>query len=297
LAEEESLGDGALVKARTKIEGTLLDAVLQIMDTATRTTVRKFIKNGRVAVDGELQTRPDFPVIPGQTVEIAPRGREHPPFAVLFEDDHILVVDKAAGLLSIATDKEQQKTLYRMVSDYVKEATGGRGRIFIVHRLDRDVSGVMVFAKDETTKQQLQKGWAGAEKIYHAVVEGRPDPAEGTVRNWLRENRAFRVYACGRENRDAKVAVTHYRVLKSAASYCTVEVRIETGRKHQIRVHMAGLGCPIVGDDIYGTAKSGGEMALHAHSLTFDHPSTGRRLTITSPPPSRFRQSFRSGSS
>ena len=129
------------------------------------------------------------------------------------------------------------------------------------------------------------------------MVEGRPPAAKGTVRNWLRENRAYRVYVCDREARDARVAVTHYRVIKAAAPYCTVEVRIETGRKHQIRVHMAGLGCPIVGDDIYGTASSGGEMALHAHSLTFDHPSTGRRITITSPPPSRFRQPSRPGSS
>jgi 23S rRNA pseudouridine1911/1915/1917 synthase len=198
-------------------------------------------------------------------------------------------VDKTAGLLSIATDKEHHKTLYRMVSDYVKEATDGRGRIFIVHRLDRDVSGVMVFAKDEPTKRRLQKGWAAAEKIYHAVVEGRPPAAEGTIRTWLRENSAYRVHVCGKTAPGARVAVTHYRVIKDVAPYCTVEVRIETGRKHQIRVHLAKLGCPIVGDDIYGTAASGGGMALHAHSLTFNHPSTGRRTTITSDLPSRFR--------
>jgi len=285
------------VRARTRIEGTLLDAVLRILDTATRTTVRKLIKNGRVAVDGKVQARPDFPVLPGQAVEIAPRGRERPLFTILLEDDHLVAVDKTAGLLSIATGREHHETLYRMVSDYVKETTGGQGRIFIVHRLDRDVSGVMVFAKDEPTKRRLQKGWAGAEKIYHAVVEGRPPAAEGTARNWLRENRAYRVYVCDRDARGAREAVTHYRVIKAGARYCTVEVRIETGRKHQIRVHMAGLGCPIVGDDTYGTGASGGELALHAHSLTFDHPATGRRTTITSHLPSRFRSLSQPGSS
>jgi 23S rRNA pseudouridine1911/1915/1917 synthase len=285
------------VKARATIEGTLLEAVFGILDTATRTTVRKLIKNGRVAVDGKVQARPDFPVSPGQTVEISPRFRERPPFDILFEDDHLMAVDKAAGLLSIATDKEHYRTLYRMVSDYVKEATGGTGKIFIVHRLDRDVSGVMVFAKDEPTKRRLQTGWAGAEKTYDALVEGSPPAAEGTVRNWLCENRAYRVYVCGKDAQGAREAITHYRVIKAGVSHCMVEVRIETGRKHQIRVHMAGLGCPIVGDAIYGTGKSGGELALHAQSLAFDHPFTGRRTTITARLPSRFRSFCRPGAS
>jgi len=271
------------VRATARIEGTLLDVVLRMLDTATRTTVRKLIKSGCVAVDGKKQARPDFPVLPGQRVEITSRGRKSPPFTILLEDDHLVAVDKAAGLLSIATGKERHRTLYRMVSDYVKEATGGSGRIFIVHRLDRDASGVMVFAKDEPTKRRLQKGWSDAEKIYHAVVEDRPPAAEGTVRNWLCENRAHRVYVCDRDVRGAREAVTHYRIMKSAPRHCTLEVRIETGRKHQIRVHMAGLGCPIVGDSTYGTGISDGELALHARSLTFDHPSSGRRTTITSP--------------
>jgi 23S rRNA pseudouridine1911/1915/1917 synthase len=277
------------VRVRTVIEGTLLDVVIRMLDTATRTTARKLIKNGRVEVDGEVRTRPAYPVLPGQTVEISPRGRKRPPFTILLEDDHLVAVDKPAGLLSIATDKEHHRTLYRMVSDYVKEAGGGKGRIFIVHRLDRDVSGVMVFAKDEPTKRRLQKSWAGAEKIYRAVVEGRPPAAGGTVRNWLRENRAYRVHVCDRDAGGAREAVTHYRVIRDAAPHCTVEVRIETGRKHQIRVHMAGLGCPVVGDDTYGTGMPGGDMALHAHVLTFDHPSTGRRTTITSRLPPRLR--------
>lgn len=285
------------MKARAGTDSTLLDAVLQVLDTATRTTARKFIKKGRVSVDGAVQSRPDFPVRAGQTVALSPRGSEHLPFAILLDDDRLVAVNKPAGLLSIATDREQHRTLYRMVSDYVKETTGGQGRIFIVHRLDRDVSGVMVFAKDEPAKRRLQKGWAGAEKIYHAVVEGAPPAAEGTARNWLRENRAYRVYACDRDAQGAREAVTHYRVIEAAARHCTVEVRIETGRKHQIRVHMAGLGCPIVGDDTYGTGTSGGELALHAHSLTFDHPATGRRTTITSQLPSRFRSLSRPGSS
>lgn len=284
------------MKARAGIDGTLLDAVIRILDTATRTTARKLIKKGRVAVDGVVQPRPDSPVLSGQTVEISPRNPERPPFPILLDDDRLVAVDKPAGLLSIATDREQHRTLYRIVSDYVKETAGGRSRIFIVHRLDRDVSGVMLFARDEPAKRRLQKDWAGSEKIYRAVVEGRLPSAEGTVRNWLRENRAYRVFASDGEVTGAREAVTHYRVIEAGARFSAVEVRIETGRKHQIRVHMAGLGCPIAGDGIYGTGSSGAGLALHAHSLSFDHPSTGRRTTIASPLPSRFQTLFQPGS-
>ena len=268
----------------------MLEVMLRMLDTATRTTVRKFIKNGRVTVNGKVQLRPDFPVAPGQTVAVVSHGKVTSPFPILLEDESLVAVNKPAGLLSIATGKECYRTLYRMVSDYVKGVTGGRGRIFIVHRLDRDVSGVMIFAKDELTKRRLQKGWAGAEKIYHAVLEGRPAVDEGTVRNCLRENRAYRVYVCDKDTPGAREAMTHYRVINVTERRCTVEVRIETGRKHQIRVHMAGLGCPIVGDNIYGSGSSDGELALHAHSLTFDHPSTGLRIAIQSPRPPRFRR-------
>jgi 23S rRNA pseudouridine1911/1915/1917 synthase len=288
------------VKARAKTGGALLDVVVDVLATATKTAARKLIKHRRIAVDGEVQPRPDSPVLAGQLVELLPlpaevreqaaaraaaRTAPRLPFTVLLEDEHLIVVDKPAGLLSIATAKEQQRTLYRMVSDHVKE-TGG-GRIFVVHRLDRDVSGVMVFAKHEAAKRRLQAGWAGAEKIYRAVVEGRPPGKQGTVQGWLRENSFLRVVACRETAPGAQEAVTHYRVVRDDAARPELEVRIETGRKHQIRVHLASLGCPIVGDKVYGTGGRGGGIALHAHALTFEHPFTGRRLTVTSPLPTR----------
>jgi 23S rRNA pseudouridine1911/1915/1917 synthase len=287
------------VKARATIDGTLLDAVLRMLGGATKTTARKLVKNRRIAVDGVVQVRPDLPVRSGQRLEIVPREEApkeaaarpagHPPFAVLFEDEHLLAVDKPAGLLSIATEKEQQRTLYRMVSAHVKEATGGLGRFFIVHRHDRDVSGVMVFAKDAPTKRRLQAGWATAEKVYLALVEGRPPATEGTVKSWLCENSAFRVYVCDKAAPGAHEAVTHYRVVGEGGAHSLLELRIETGRKHQIRVHLASLGCPVVGDRVYGRGGSGGGMALHAHALAFVHPFTGLRLTIRSPLPARLR--------
>lgn len=277
-----------------------------MMDSASKTTVRKLIKGFRVAVEGEVQVRPDHQVNEGQAIEVLPSSKEksktspkgtkglkrvkHPPFKILLEDDNIIVVDKPAGLLSIATDKEKLKTLYRMVSDYVKASATEARLIFIVHRLDRDASGVMVFAKDEPSKRKLQKDWAGAEKIYHAVVEGHPKQAEGTIKNWLCENTARIVYVCNKEAKGAQEAVTHYKTIKSNGPHSLLEVRIESGRKHQIRVHMAHMDCPIVGDDIYGATKTQGKaIALHSHSLSFDHPVTGKRITIVSPLPTRFR--------
>ena len=303
------------VKTKTKTAATLLDILLDMMDSASRTSVRKLIKNHRVTVDGEIQARPDFAVLPGQLIEIAQKAKDKEnkkgsrtpsrpaplktargakrrlAVKILFEDEHLIVVDKPTGLLSIATDKERQKTLYRKVMDYVKETTAGQQRIFIVHRLDRDASGVMVFAKDEGTKRKLQKDWSGAEKVYHLVVEGCPPEASGTVRNFLCENRAKIVYVCEKHIKGAQEAVTHYRILKGEGARRLLEVKIETGRKHQIRVHMADtLNCPIVGDDIYGLGKSGTRgIALHSHSLAFDHPATGERITVKSPIPERFR--------
>ncbi len=300
------------MKMKTKTAGTLQDITLEMLDSASKTAVRKLIKNHRVKVDGEIQARPDFAVLPGQLIEISQKGKDKETgkksaspstlktargakrrlaVKILLEDEHVIVVDKPTGMLSIATDKERTKTLYRKVMEYVKETTAGKKRIFIVHRLDRDASGVMVLAKDEGSKRKLQKNWAGAEKVYHAVVEGCPREAEGTLRNFLCENRARIVYVCERHIKGSQEAVTHYKILKGEGPRRLLEVKIETGRKHQIRVHMADtLNCPIVGDEIYGLGKSGTRgIALHSHSLSFDHPATGKRITVKSPVPSRFR--------
>jgi len=288
---------------KLKEAGTLEEAVLRMLGSASRTKARKLIKNNRVSVNGSFQSSPGLHVRPGESIEISrpekdrsgkpagTLGKKRPRFNILFEDEQLIVVDKPAGLLAIATDKEKIKTLYRQVSDYVKAATDGEKIIFIVHRLDRDVSGAMVFAKDERSKKRLQDGWANAEKIYHAVVDGRPPEKEGTVRSWLCENRAHRVYVCDKTTPGAEEAATHYRVLSSRGSRSVVEVRLETGRKHQIRVHMASLGCPVAGDRLYGTAIKGmSGIALHALSLSFDHPAKDRRISIKSPLPRRLKE-------
>jgi 23S rRNA pseudouridine1911/1915/1917 synthase len=282
-----------------KEPATLLDFLLKATGSSTKTKIRNLLQHGSVSVDGAVQKRADTALKAGQTVEIvgketiqarkAAARRPDAPFPVLYEDAHLIAMEKPSGLLSIGTESEKTKTFYKMVSAYVKEASEDREKIFIVHRLDREVSGVMLFAKNEDVKEALQDDWADTEKIYLALVEGHPEEESGTVRTWLKENSALQVFVASEHTPGAKLAVTHYRVLKTFATKSLLEVQIETGRKHQIRIHMAELGCPIVGDKKYGATENPiGRLGLHASSLAFTHPVTGERISLKAKTPNVF---------
>jgi 23S rRNA pseudouridine1911/1915/1917 synthase len=208
---------------------------------------------------------------------------------VVFEDDAIIVVDKPAGLLTMATDTERVRTVY---ADLRAKAAGKRPpeKIFIVHRLDREASGLLVFAKTIEAKNLLQDQFKdhSAGRSYAALVEGRVKTKEFTIRSNLAENAAFRVYVT-RNSKAGKPAVTHVRVLKENPKTTLVEVRLETGRKHQIRVHLADLGHPIVGDKNYGSQTNPiGRLALHGSHLQFRHPRTKQMMHFDSAPPASF---------
>lgn len=198
---------------------------------------------------------------------------------ILYEDNDIIVIDKPCGMLSIATDKESARTAYRLVNDYVR-GKRKQSRIFIVHRLDRETSGVMLFAKNERAKHTLQQNWAdmAIAREYVAVVQGRVT-ADGTVTSWLKQNGAMVMYSSNRDG-DGKRAVTHYRVLSAKPCYSTLALTLETGRKNQIRVHMKDIGHPVVGDKKYGNGGKNplGRLGLHALSLTVRHPTNGDTL-------------------
>lgn len=209
--------------------------------------------------------------------------------AILHEDDALLVIAKPAGLLTVATAGERARTAYWMLTDHVRRgAPRSRHRVFIVHRLDRETSGLLVFAKSEPVKRALQDGWEAVEKHYLAVVHGRVGPEADTITSYLAENQAHGVYATGDRIR-GKLARTAYRVLRRTAKFTLLELDLLTGRKHQIRVHLADLGHPVVGDRRYGPPdKARREMALHAFRLAFTHPLTGERLRFETPPPPCF---------
>jgi tRNA pseudouridine32 synthase/23S rRNA pseudouridine746 synthase/23S rRNA pseudouridine1911/1915/1917 synthase len=210
---------------------------------------------------------------------------------ILHEDRDILVVDKPAGLLTIGTESDKSHTAYFILTNYVRKGCArSRNRVFIVHRLDRETSGVLVFAKSEEAKLRLQGAWGETEKKYLAVVHGRCQKSEETITTYLAENKAHVMYSTS-DPAKGKLSHTAYRVLKQTKDCALLEVSLLTGRKNQIRVHLAGIGHPIVGDRKYGSAKeSHAGLALHARSLSFRHPFSGQRLTFAAKVPAYFHK-------
>jgi len=220
----------------------------------------------------------------------APRGKRLPGgLAILHEDRDIVVVDKPAGLLTISTDREKSRTAYFLLTDYVRKGVAkSRNRIFIVHRLDRETSGILIFAKNEEAKFRLQSQWQDTKKQYLAVIHGHCEMRAQTITTYLTENQAHGVYTTA-DTRKGKLSHTAYRVLKETREFSLLEIELLTGRKHQIRVHLAGIGHPVVGDDRYGKEpKRRQRLALHARSISFKHPFSGEALTFTTKTPMFF---------
>jgi 23S rRNA pseudouridine1911/1915/1917 synthase len=254
--------------------------------------VREWLKFGSVAVNDRIVTQFDHPLKRGDRVTISRRGMAAPEtkiaggIRIRHEDADILVIEKPAGLLSIASAAEEEKTAYAMLTHHVRRGnTRGRERVWIVHRLDRETSGVMVFAKSESAKTVLQKNWDAAEKKYFAVVAGTPPQESGTLESWLDESNPLKVYVT-EEGPNARRAALHYRVMKKGKGATLLDVTLETGRRHQIRVQFADAGCPIIGDKKYGAATDPiRRIALHACSLRFTHPTTRKPMRFESPLP------------
>ena len=269
---------------------TLLPFLLAHVAGKSRNSVKSLLTRGQIQVDGKTVTRHDHPLTPGQTVAVLPQGAgDHKaPFPIHNENGRLLVIEKPAGLLSMASDKEKVRTAYHMATDYVRRANP-RNRIFIVHRLDRDTSGVLLFAKDEGTKRAFQDNWDQlvGRRGYLAVVEGRPPKDSDTIRTLLRENGAHKVYSVRSGGREA---VTHYTILSAGKKYALLEIDLDTGRKNQIRAHLSELGCPVAGDRDYGAATDPlGRLCLHAHQLVLTDPFSGEERVFQAEPPKGFR--------
>ncbi|MCW7491643.1 RluA family pseudouridine synthase [Leptospira sp. 2 VSF19] len=209
--------------------------------------------------------------------------------SILYEDRDILVVDKPAGLLTIATESEKSKTAYAALMDYVKKGSErSKNRIFIVHRLDRETSGILIFAKTETAKQTLQDSWDKTKKVYLAVTHGVWKEKAGTIQSYLVESKAHRVYST--DNAElGKLSKTKFKVLKETPLYSLLEIELLTGRKNQIRVHLSDKKHPIVGDTKYGNdTRSYPRMALHSFSIQLTHPFNKESLTFETQIPAYF---------
>ncbi len=213
-----------------------------------------------------------------------PRG-----LSILYEDRDILVVDKTDGLLTVSTDRIKENTAYYLLNEYVRKgAPKSKKRIFIVHRLDKDTSGVLVFAKTETAKRYLQDEWPRFEKKYYAVVHGTLPKKEGIITSYLAENSIHKMYSVD-DPQKGKLAKTGYKVLQESIKYSHVEIDLLTGRKNQIRVHFAEKGYPVAGDKMYGTKEKGVKrLALHASSINISHPHTKEMMTFEAKVPGYF---------
>lgn len=276
---------------------TLLPFLLSHVKGKSRNNVKSLLSRRLVAVDGVPLSRFDTPLLPGQRVAILPASAPRAdalPFPLLYEDEHLIVVNKPAKLLSVANDKEKTRTAYHMVTDYVK-ARRVDDRIFVIHRLDRDTSGVLMFARDAETKELFQARWNElvTRRGYLAVVEGVPKPDRDTIRSYLVETDTHLSFS-GAPGKGAKEAVTSYQVVKAGNGYALLDISIETGRKNQIRVHMKEKGCPVAGDKQYGARTNPiGRLCLHANELSFTHPATGESVTFKAKMPRDFNRVFR----
>jgi tRNA pseudouridine32 synthase/23S rRNA pseudouridine746 synthase/23S rRNA pseudouridine1911/1915/1917 synthase len=208
---------------------------------------------------------------------------------LLYEDADIILVDKPSGLLTMGTERDKSRTVHSILNDYVRKGNPkSRNRVYIVHRLDRDTSGILLFAKSEEAKQFLQSHWDNTTKIYLTVVSGHLNPPEGTISSYLAENAAFNVYSTP-DPAKGKLSHTAYTLVKEHKGLSLLQIHLLTGRKHQIRVQLAEKGHPVVGDTKYGRGHaSSPQLALHAYSIDFTHPMSGARLRFATAIPPLF---------
>jgi len=272
----------------------LMPFLIVSMEGKSRNAIKSHLTHKQVRVNDEIVTQFDFVLQIGNTVTVSNDIAIEKPrlkgMQIVYEDDFIVVINKEAGLLTMATEKGGDVTAYSQLRDFVK-ADNTINKIFIVHRLDKDTSGLMVFAKSEEVKVWMQENWDNIviERNYVAIVEGVLEKEEGTVKSYLKENGALLVFSSPNP-KNGKLAITHYRTLKANSRFTMIELALETGRKNQIRVHMQDIGHSVAGDRKYGASESLiGRLALHAWKLSFIHPDSKEEIRFDSPIPRKFK--------
>lgn len=271
----------------------LLEFIEKALDGISRSRAKAILTGGGVRVDRKNTRQFDLQLQPGQFVEISkrkPKGELRSKFVkIVYEDPQIIVVEKAVGILSMASS-HHSFCVKQVLDDYFHR-THQRCTAHVVHRLDRDTSGLLVYAKTIEAEQILEHNWRDivTDRRYMALVSGKPEPEKGTVQSWLTDNKAYFTYSSPTDN-GGKYAVTHYRVLRTDGAHSLVELKLETGRKNQIRVHMQDIGTPVCGDTKYGNGDDPiGRLALHAFRLHFYHPITNEPLHFETDVPRNFK--------
>ena len=272
-------------------EGELLDYLYNNLDMPKK-RIKQYLTHGAIFVNNNRTTKYNYKLVPGMNIVIDTdnKNKKTLPFDILFEDNHIIVVNKPSGLLTIATNKERDKTLYHIVREYLV-SKDKNSRVFIVHRLDKDTSGIVVLAKDEKTKNKLQENWNEYVSLreYIAIVYGQMSKESDRIVQNLKETKTNLVYVS--RNDDGKEAITNYKVIKANDNYSELSINIETGRKNQIRVAMASIKHPIVGDKKYGDPKDKeSRLFLHANRLKMYYPEIKKELLFETPIPNEFKR-------
>ena len=278
-------------------ESTLLDWLLRNVKGKSRNKLKDILRGHGVCVNGKSVTQFDYQLVPGMKVTVS-RTKKATPFKsryikIVYEDRYLIVVDKSVGVLSMAAGHSSLNV--KAILDTYFENSGQKCRAHVVHRLDRETSGLLVYAKDMETEQILEHNWHDMvyDRRYVAVVSGEIVDEGGTISSWLKDNSSYVTYSSPVDN-GGKYAVTHFHVLNRTTTHSLVEYKLETGRKNQIRVHSADIGHPVCGDLKYGNGDNPiGRLCLHAYMLCFYHPVTRERMEFNTPIPQTFKQLFK----
>lgn len=278
------------------VETTLLEFLLYKMPSASRNSVKNLLAHHQVAVGGVPVSQFDYKLYPEDEVIVSKRTihkRARTDLPIIYEDEDIIALNKPSGLLSIASDREKGKTAYRLVSDYVAQ-NDPKKRIFVVHRLDEDTSGVLIFAKNHETREALQNNWQEVvtKRYYYAIVEGEIEPKEATLIDYLDENDLHLVYVTKNKTK-GKRSVTSYKLISKKDGLSLLDVALSSGRKNQIRVQLGHRGHYVIGDDKYGEPVNPlGRLGLHAYELSFTNPLNGKAYDLKTPMPEEFKALF-----
>lgn len=268
----------------------LIEFLKKMFSNLSKNSVKSLLHNEKVFVNGNMTTKYNYELNIGDVVEIREKVAKN--IDIIYEDKDIIVINKPSGLLTVATEKEKNKTAYHLVMEYLKKKNKNN-RIFIIHRLDKDTSGIIMFAKNERAKHLYQDNWNDIVKkrCYYAVIDGKMENKEGTIKSYLKENGNM-VYSV--KDRSGKLAITEYKVLKERKNISLLDINLKTGRKNQIRVHMKENKTPILGDLKYGEkSKLINRLALHAYKLELINPVTKKLLIFEASMPNEIKTLFK----
>jgi 23S rRNA pseudouridine1911/1915/1917 synthase len=289
-----------MMKYKLKRTATLLETIMEIYHGVSKQKAKQILSHSSFYLDGKKMDKHPKTMIPeGKEMEIINREKERPksiiptrnnPVSIYFEDQHLLVAIKPAGILSCENrDSKNEKSFHKILEAYILARQEKKQRLWVVHRLDKEVEGLILFAKTEAIQLEIKENWDKYTKKYLALTENRPPQEQGFIESWLKEGPKQVNISYPKEVEGSKFAKTEYQYLRKEKDFHLLEITLHTGRKNQIRVQLAQIGCPIVGDRKYGANDSvKRQVRLAACKLEFSHPVSGKNMLFEYQPHKKF---------